>query len=53
MRDEITHNAVPGRHERTESIPSVIESQDWISSVLHNSSSTRYPESTFIGSCIK
>lgn len=53
MRDEVTHDAVPGRHERKESIPSVIESQDWITSVLHNSSSTRYWESTFVGSCIK
>lgn len=52
-RDEVSHDAVPGRHERKESIPSVIESQDWISSVLHNASSTLYRESIFVGSCTK
>lgn len=28
VRDEVTHDAVPGRHERKESIPSIIESED-------------------------
>ena len=53
MRDEVSHDAVPGRHERKESIPSVIESHDWISSVLHKASSTPYRESINVGSCFK